>query len=298
MSKDVQQSLFKFISTLSSGTNQCKYVDRSTPRSQPQYRQDQTKQAKLTSSFSPSPSTKRKHRLTEKDPVSSSSKKSNMSASPTVTPNKKQERRKSSPELESLRDEIKQDTNALIEPLKASLEILLEFKNIWETSFKECQEIRTKNSELQKRIEKVEQKKKCLNNKFNLLEDKLLEGNIIFQGIPESLWEPSTTTKEKVLTAISHTISSSDQEDKMNQVRGIHIKDVRRIGRYVAMKTHPVLVEFCHKADDDYLLSNHTNLPQGVYIDKQYSEETEREQRKLRPILRAARQHEDFKGKC
>ena len=277
MSKDVQQSLLKFISTLSSGTNQHEYVDRSTTQSWPQYRQDQLKQAKLTSSFSPSPSMKRKCRLTEKDPVLSTSKKSNMSVSPTVTPNENQARRKLSPELESLRDEIKQDTNALIEPLKASLEILLEFKNIWETSFKECQKIRTKNSELQLRIENVEQENRRLNNKVNLLEDKLLEGNIIFQRIPESLWEPSATTKEKVLTAISHTISGSDQEDKMNQVRGIPIKDVRRIGRYVAMKTCPVLVEFCHKADADYLLSNRSNLPRGVYIDKQYSEETERE---------------------
>ena len=182
--------------------------------------------------------------------------------------------------------------------MKASLEILLEFKNIWETSFKECQEIRTKNSEFQLRIEKVEQENKRLNNKVNLLEDKLLEGNIIFQGIPESLWEPSATTKEKVLTAILHTISGSDQEDKMNQARGIPIKDVRCIGRYVAMKTYPVLVEFCHKADADYLLSNRSNLPRGVYIDKQYSEETERERCKLRPILRAVHQHEDFKGKC
>ena len=47
-----------------------------------------------------------------------------------------------------------------------------------------------------------------------------------------------------------------------------------------------------------YLLSNKTHLPKGVLVDKQYSEETEKERRKLRPILRAARKSENYKGKC
>ena len=33
-------------------------------------------------------------------------------------------------------------------------------------------------------------------------------------------------------------------------------------------------------------------------MDRQYTEETEKERRKLRPILRAARKHENYKGKC
>ena len=54
------------------------------------------------------------------------------------------------------------------------------------------------------------------------------------------------------------------------------------------MKTHPVLVKFCHKEDAEFLLSNRSHLPKGVYIDKQYSDDTEHERRKLRPILKAA----------
>ena len=154
------------------------------------------------------------------------------------------------------------------------------------------------DTDLQAWVEKVESENRQLNSKVNELEDKLLEGNIIFQGIPEQLWEPSNTTKEKVLTTISHTISGDSVEDSMDQARRIPIKDVTTLGRYVAMRTRPVLVEFCHKGVVEYLLSNQTHLLKGVYIDKQYSDETECVRRKLWPILKAARQHENFKGKC
>ena len=125
-----------------------------------------------------------------------------------------------------------------------------------------------------------------------------MEGNVIFQGVPETIWEPSDTTKEKILTAISHTISGDTAKDRMDQASSVPIKDVKHLGKYVLMCTRPVLVEFYHKSDAEFLHSNKTHLPKGVYIDKQYSKETEKERRKLRPILCAARKHENFKGKC
>ena len=64
------------------------------------------------------------------------------------------------------------------------------------------------------------------------------------------------------------------------------------------MRNRPVLVEFHYKSDAIYLLSNKTHLPKGVYVDKQYSKDTERDHRKLCPILHAARKSENYKGKC
>ena len=86
-----------------------------------------------------------------------------------------------------MRDEICDDTHALIKPLKASIDALLQIKEAWEIGLKECQDIKCKNLELQHRIERIEEDNKCLNQKVHQLEDKLLEGNIIFQGIPEQL---------------------------------------------------------------------------------------------------------------
>ena len=162
----------------------------------------------------------------------------------------------------------------------------------------ECNAIRGLNSELNARIVKVENENKLLTNKVRQLEDKLLEGNVIFQGVPDSIWEPSETTKEKILAAITHTISGETFEAKMDQAKRITIKHVSRLGRYTTMRNRPVLVEFYYKSDAMYLLGNRSHLPKGVFIDKQYCEETEKERHKLRPILRAARQSQNYKGKC
>ena len=45
-------------------------------------------------------------------------------------------------------------------------------------------------------------------------------------------------------------------------------------------------------------MENKSHLSEGVYADREYNQETERKQKLLRPILKAARQHKDFQGKC
>ena len=84
----------------------------------------------------------------------------------------------------------------------------------------------------------------------------------------------------------------------MEQAHRIQIKDVQRKGKFTALKTRPVLIEFYYKSDAEFLLSNRSHSPKGVYVDKQYSEDTERIRRKLRPILATAHKSENYKGKC
>ena len=52
------------------------------------------------------------------------------------------------------------------------------------------------------------------------------------------------------------------------------------------------------KTDADTLLLNKKKLEKGIYADRYYSVETERERKRLRPILSAARRLEEFRGKC
>ena len=129
------------------------------------------------------------------------------------------------------------------------------------------------------------------------MKDKLLESNVIFQGVPDSIWEPAETTKEKVLAVISHAISGDTQEDKMDQVRKMPIKDFTHLRCYTAIRNQAILVEFYYKSNAIFLLSNRTHLPKGVYVDRQYSDKTEKEWRKLCPILQAARKNENYQGK-
>ena len=154
------------------------------------------------------------------------------------------------------------------------------------------------NIELSQRIINVENDNKQLTDKVRKLKDKMLECNVIFQGIPDSTWEPSATTKEKMLQAIAHTINGTSMEDKLEEANRVPIKDVTRLGKYSAMRNRSILVEFYYKSDTEFLLSNRKHLPEIVYVDKQYCEDTEKIRRKLRPILSAARKHETYKGKC
>ena len=52
-----------------------------------------------------------------------------------------------------------------------------------------------------------------------------------------------------------------------------------------------IQVDFLRKDDTDYIMENKSQLPGGVYADREYNQETERKRKLLRPILKAARQH-------
>ena len=250
----------------------------------------------LSHSYSPSPSTKQKRRLTESEtkPKKKTSHTDKMEGATGTNNNPPKQKKTLSPELEDLRSEVEE----MITPLKESINILLEIKTAWELSLKDCNALRNQNYELNARITKVENENKQLNDRVQHLEDKLLECNVVFQGVPDSVWEPMETTREKILTAISHTISGESHEQKMEQARNIPIKEIYRTGKYTAMRSRPVIVEFCYRSDVSFLLVNKKHLPQGVFVDRQYTEETEKERRCLRPILRAARKNENYKGKC
>ena len=45
-------------------------------------------------------------------------------------------------------------------------------------------------------------------------------------------------------------------------------------------------------------LKNRKKLPRGIYIDKEYSKATEKERRLLRPVIKAARRIDKYKGAC
>ena len=270
MSNDGKHGLLKYISILGTKT-QREYVDHSTERSRPQQRRLRTKDT--DTNYSPSPSTKRKRRLTTEENPNPSKKTQQSHIKMSTNKQESKQCKKLSPDLEDLRSEVED----MISPLQASINILLELKTSWELSMQECATLRSQNTQLHTRITKVENENKLLNVRVQRLEDKLLESHVVLHGVPDTLWEPMETTREKVLTAISHTISGESHEARMDQAKKIPIKEIHRMGKFSAMRTRPVVVEFIYKTDANYLISNRTHLPQGVFINRQYTEETERE---------------------
>ena len=71
-----------------------------------------------------------------------------------------------------------------------------------------------------------------------------------------------------------------------------------RLGKFNPQKGRPISIRFVHKQDVDMVLANKKKLSKGVFVDQQYSNETEAERRRLRPVLRAARRIDEYRGMC
>ena len=81
-------------------------------------------------------------------------------------------------------------------------------------------------------------------------------------------------------------------------VRNVPIKSTQCLGRFVANRNRPISVTFENKSDADHLFENKTRLGKGIFADREYCQETEREIQYLRPILKQCRCLDDYKGVC
>ena len=93
-------------------------------------------------------------------------------------------------------------------------------------------------------------------------------------------------------------MNGETEEEKKENARDTSIESIEHMGRYNPLRTRPVKVKFTDKKDVDNLFKNRKKLPKGVFIDKEYSRATEKERRTLRPIIKAARRIDKFKGIC
>ena len=78
----------------------------------------------------------------------------------------------------------------------------------------------------------------------------------------------------------------------------MEIKRACRIGRYNPQYSRPLSVEFKYHLDTDYIMENRGYLNEGVYVDREYTDEIERKRKMLLPILTTARHLKDYKKKC
>ena len=158
--------------------------------------------------------------------------------------------------------------------------------------------LRNHNNILRSKVTNMESVNKQLNIRVSRLENQLLEKNIIIRGVKEAKWEHTNTTWEKVLAEISTTVEGNTFEERMSGAERFSIASVRRVGPRQSMTNRPILVKFHLREDAEYLVKNRKHLNKGTFLDYEYTAEVERERRLLRPILKAAREMEEFKGKC
>ena len=154
------------------------------------------------------------------------------------------------------------------------------------------------NVRLKRECERVLEENNKLRSQLVKIENMLLDNNVILHGIREDPWELESNRLEKVTNAISRTIDDDDPDVQLATARKMRIKSAKRVGLYSAKCNRPISVCFERYCDAEYVLWNKKYLPQGIFADKEYTEETENNRRILHPILRAAHANENYKGKC
>ena len=130
---------------------------------------------------------------------------------------------------------------------------------------------------------------------MNSVENKSLENNLIFHGIPDSENEYLNQLVDKLQRNFADTIDIYDDAARIQRARGIHIARCKRLGQYQDNRCRPIRVEFVYKWDADELYENRFYLSRGIYINREYNEQTENARKLLRPILKATKQYSEYK---
>ena len=197
---------------------------------------------------------------------------------------------KLNPELEMLKKQLFAGIESMIEPLKKDIKQLQEDQKIERSVVS----VDTVNRKLQRN----EMKQKKIEDRLSIIEDQLLAKNLIFQGIYETEYEDANDIRGYVIRAISNTMPGEDLDEKRTNAKCTSIDQIERMGRYNPQRVRPVKVKFTDKSDVDHVLKNKRKLPEGVYVDREYSKATEKERRLLRPVLKKARKMPKYHQKC
>ena len=204
--------------------------------------------------------------------------------------NLKEEHGNLRPELIELKRQLFTGFKQLIEPIKKDIQAL--------KSERKSEAMTLCVETVNRKFLRSEAKQQKIENHLSMIEDQLLEKKLIFQGLHETEYEDKNDIIGKVIRAISSTMPRDDVDEQRTNAGCTSIDQVEHVGRYNPLWPRPVKVKFTDKSDVDHLLKHKKNLPEGIYIDKEYSKTTEKERRLLRPILKAAHRMKKYQKKC
>ena len=125
-----------------------------------------------------------------------------------------------------------------------------------------------------------------------------MENSIVISGISEDKYKEPEPRRTKLNSEIANTLCGNTHEERLQVATKLQIESTERIGKFNPAKGRPIAVKFVNRGDAELILKNKKLLSKGIFVDKCYSVETERERKRLRPILSAARRLEEYRGKC
>ena len=185
-----------------------------------------------------------------------------------------------------------------LQPLRNDIKSLSASKALQDQRLQEVNTISKENVELKKQINDVKAENQNLKQRLNCIENKLLENNFILQGVQEDAWETYSGLCEKVYQVIAYTVNAQDLQVQMENARKAKLVKVKRIGVYSRNRGRPISVQFEHYSAAQYFWENKSYIPDGIFVKHEYTEETERNRRILKPIYNAAKKNPTYRGKC
>ena len=158
--------------------------------------------------------------------------------------------------------------------------------------------VETEQHKTEARLFKIERENEELKQRLVSIEDELLENSVVINGISEEKFEEPEPHRTKLNRELANILSGNTYEEKLENANSSQIEATERVGKFNPIKGRPIVVKFTSKNDAEMVLRNKKKLSEGIFVDRLYSTETEKERKRLRPILSAARSLEEYCGKC
>ena len=157
-------------------------------------------------------------------------------------------------------------TNKLVESVNESVLKVIQDNNV----------LKKENSDLKERLIKLESHQR--------------RENLIFEGISESRGETDFECYQKIANAISYLPDIDPYS--------VRISRCHRLGPFVRGQTRGIIAHFHWYGDRQHILKCKRFLPYGVAVHEDFPQEIEDRRRVLKPILKAALNSSEYKGKA
>ena len=155
------------------------------------------------------------------------------------------------------------------------------------------EQVETKQHKTEARLFKIEKENEELKQWLVTIKDKLLENSVVINGISEDKFEELEPRRTKLNRELANILSGNTYEEKLETANSLQIEATEHVGKFNPIKGRPIAVKFASKNNAEMVLKNKKKLSEAIFMDRLYSTETEKERKRLRPILSAAHRLEE-----
>ena len=182
---------------------------------------------------------------------------------------------------------------AYFNPIQTAIDKILHSSNIIENQQRRIEDLTMENCKLKSQVFNLTGEVQDLKGRMNTVENKALENNLIFHNNEN---EYLNQLVDKLQRNFADKIDIYDDEARLQRARAIQIARCKRLGSYQENRPRPIRVEFVYKWDADELFENRFYLSKGIYINREFNEETENARKLPRPILKATKQYSEYRN--